>query len=116
MSSFYDYAEAWNEKDKVFQRVDVQKLIILTKNRIPIWVPIKEIWGGDENSSGFSEERLLNTDIKYSILVDAYFEGLQYKYGLVDGRHRKIKRIRLGLNFAPIVILTYRDIISSLAF
>jgi 2'-5' RNA ligase len=110
---YTNHADAWHPGDKKFHLVDVDKLIAATRGRPVQEVPIDHIWGGETTSPGFSEDRVRDTDIQHPILVDSYYEGEGKKYGLVDGRHRKIKRLRQGLTHAPIIQITPQDIEAS---
>lgn len=105
-----DHADMWDTRSNKFRLVDVQKLIELTKGRKPEQINIDRIWGGEETSPGFSEERLNETDTQHPILVDDYKEGDDKDVGLVDGRHRKIKLKRQGVTMADIIRLTHADL------
>ena len=105
-----DEADAYDTVLEKFRLVSVPKLIKLTKNRKKIRVKISEIWGGFQSSPGFSEKRVKETNTKYPILVDTYFEGKNKKYGLVDGRHRLTKSRRMGRKYCYIIKITKKDI------
>lgn len=106
-----DHADMWDTRKKKFRLVDVGKLIQATSGRESESLPIASIWGGGEDESkGFSEERLEKTDTKHPILVDEYTEGEGKTVGLVDGRHRKIKLLRAGETLANIIRLTQDDL------
>lgn len=106
----YNYADAWHPILKQFVSVDISKLHQLTKGRKPVYIKLAEIWGGNKDSPDFSEERLRKADVRYPILLDTYTEGVGFKGGLVDGRHRKIKLMRAGKTHAPVIFLTTNDI------
>jgi hypothetical protein len=96
-------AEAWSPEDNNYVLVDVNKLHQITKDRTPQSFKLKDIKGGTENSPGFSEERLKKTDTKFPILIDSKDE-------IVDGRHRKLKLMRLGEKVGQVIKLTQDDI------
>jgi hypothetical protein len=106
----YDRADAYHPIYKKFVLVDVPTLHKLVKNRPTFKVKLSEIWGGEESSPGFSEERIANADISFPIILDTYTEGDGFEGGLVDGRHRKIKMMRVGKIYADVVYITAADI------
>jgi hypothetical protein len=105
-----DAADVYNESDKKFYTLPVKDIIEQIKGRDPEEIDISEIWGGAEDSPGFSEERLEKADTKHPIIIDSYSEGEGFKGGLVDGRHRKIKLTRQGETKAKVIKLNKEDI------
>lgn len=105
-----DHADMWDTRQKKFRLVDVQKLIELTKGRAHEEIPLASIWGGEQSSPGFSEDRVEAADTQYPILVDEYSEDPDKPVGLVDGRHRRIKLLRQGMEKGNIIRLTQDDL------
>jgi hypothetical protein len=105
-----DAADVYNESDNKFYTLPVKDIIAQVQGRDPEEINISEIWGGTEDSPGFSEDRLEKADTKHPIILDSYSEGKGFKGGLVDGRHRKIKLTRQGENKAKVIKLSKEDI------
>ena len=105
-----DAADVWSAKDKKFYTVDVPSIHKMVEGRKAKEVPISSVWGGSEDSPGFSEDRVTKADTSHPIILDGYTEGEGFQGGLVDGRHRKIKLQREGKTHVNAIKLTDEDI------
>lgn len=96
-----DEAEAWDGHE--FKLVSVPKILDIVRGRKPFQMAISDIKGGTRTSPGYSDERYLNTNTDYPIILDV-------ENGLVDGRHRKLKLIDRGAKTCWVIKLTPTDI------